>query len=236
MSEASMAAGRPRGFNQQAALDAALQLFWLRGYEGASVADLTEAMGISRPSLYAAFGDKEQLFRAVLTRYVAGPGSYVQRALERPQAADAIRTLLLDAAAAFTSLDHPPGCLVVHGALASGDEGATARDLLLGQRLTWQTAIRTRLERGVADGDLPPGTDPVITAEYVMMVLNGLAVQALAGADGAALTAVAELALRALGLGEPVAASPKKRGRAPAGLSSKRTKSGGLPGQLVMDL
>ena len=193
-------------------------------------------MSISRPSLYAAFGDREQLFRAVLTRYVAGPGSYVQRSLEQPQAADAIRTLLLDAAAAFTSSDHPPGCLVVHGALASGEEGATTRDLLLGQRLTWQTAIRARLERGVADGDMPGETAPVIVAEYVMTVLNGMAVQALAGADQAALTAVAELALRALGLDEPVAASPKRRGRAPGRLSRKRAEPEGLPGQLTMDL
>ena len=236
MSEASMAAGRPRGFNQQAALDGALELFSLRGYEGASVADLTEAMGISRPSLYAAFGDKEQLFRAVLTRYVAGPGSYVQRALELPQTAEAMRALLLGAAAAFTSPDHPPGCLVVHSALASGDEGATARDLLLGQRLTWQTTIRARLERGVADDDMPGGTAPVIIAEYVMTILNGMAVQALAGADHAVLTAVASIALRALGLGEPAAALPKKNGRAPAASPSKLAKSEGLPGQLMMDL
>ena len=236
MPEASMAAGRPRGFDQQAALEAALELFWLRGYEGTSIADLTEAMGISRPSLYAAFGDKEQLFRAVLARYVAGPGSYIRRALERPQAAEAIRTLILGAAAAFTSPEHPPGCLVVHGALASGEEGAIARDLLLGQRLTWQTAIRARLEHGVRERDLPPGTDPVITAEYVMAVLNGMAVQALAGADGSVLTTVAELALRALGLGEPTAASPRKRGRTPAGSSGKRVKSEGVAGQLAMDL
>ena len=236
MSEASMAAGRPRGFDQQAALEAALELFWQRGYEGTSVADLTNAMGISRPSLYAAFGDKEQLFRAVLTRYVAGPGSYIRRALEQPKAAEVIRTLLLGTAAAFTSPEHSPGCLVVHGALASGEEGAIARDLLMGQRLTWQTAIRARLEHGVREGDLPPGTDPVITAEYVMTVLNGMAVQALAGADGSALTAAAELALRALGLGEPVVASPKKSGRAPAGPTGKRVKSEGMPGQLAMDL
>ena len=236
MPEASMAAGRPRGFDQQAALEAALELFWQRGYEGASVTDLTEAMSISRPSLYAAFGDKEQLFRAVVARYVAGSGSYVRLALEQPQAAEAIRTLLLGAAAACTSPDHPPGCLVVHGALASGEEGALARDLLLGQRLTWQTAIRARLEHGMREGDLPPGTDPVSIAEYVMAVLNGMAVQALAGADRSALTTVAELALRALGLGEPVAALPRKRGRAPAGPTGKRVKSEGVPGQLAMDL
>ena len=236
MSETSMAAGRPRGFNQQAALEAALKLFWLRSYEGTSIADLTDAMGISRPSLYAAFGDKEQLFRAVLARYVAGPGSYIGRALEQPQAADAIRTLLLDAAAAFTSPEHPPGCLVVHGALASGDEGATARDLLLGQRLTWQTAIRARLERGVADGDMPAGANPIAMAEYVMTVLNGMAVQALAGADRAALTTVAELALLALGVNKPVPAVPKKRGRAPARAPGKKAKSDAPPGQLTMDL
>lgn len=231
-----MSAGRQRGFDREQSLDRATKLFWRDGYQGMSVDEFLEATGTTRASFVAAYGDKERLFRAVVAHYVSGPGSYVGRALEQPQAADAIRTLLLDAAAALASPDHPPGCLVVHGALISGAEDAAARDLLMGQRLTWQTAIRSRLERGIADGDLPAGTDAVTIAEYVMMVLTGMAVQALAGANRIALTSVAELALRALGLGGPTIASPKKRGREPTQVLRKRAKPDGLPDQFVMDL
>lgn len=231
-----MPAGRPRGFDQDEALDRALELFWRNGYEGTSLADLTEAMGVSRPSLYAAFGDKGELFRTVLARYVAGPGAYVRRALARLQAADAIRTLLLDAAAAMTMPDQPPGCLVVHGALACAEEGAAARDLLVAERLNRQAAIRARLERAAGEGDLVEGADVVLLTEYVMTTLHGLAVQALGGASREALTAVAELAVRALALDGPKAPEPGKRGKTPGGRSSKRAKPDDQLTQIAMDL
>ena len=225
-----------RGFDQQQALDRATRLFWRSGYDGVSVDEFLEATGTSRQSFHATYGDKEQLFRAVVAHYIAGPGSYIVRSLEQPQAVDAIRALLLDAAAVFASPDYPPGCLVVHGALASGEEGAAARDLLLSQRLTWQTAIRARLERGVADDDMPTSATPIVMAEYVMTVLNGMAVQALAGADHAALTAVAELGLRVLEFDKPVIALPKKRVRAPVGRPAKQIDAEVEPAQLAMDL
>lgn len=231
-----MPAGRPRGFDKTQALDRALELFWRNGFEGASVADLTEAMGVARPSLYAAFGDKDDLFRAVVARYLAGHGSYVQRALECCRAADAIRTLLLDAAAAVTTPDRPPGCLVVHGALACGEEGAVARDLLAAERLNRQAAIRARLERAAGEGDLPDGMDVVLLTEWVMATLHGLAVQALGGASREALTAVAEHAVRMLGLDESRAVAPAKRGRAIERAPGRRAKRGEQTGQLAMDL
>ena len=132
MSKASTSAGRQRAFDREQALDRATKLFWRDGYQGMSVDEFLEATGTTRASFLATYGDKERLFRAVVGHYIAGPGSYVGRALEQPQAADAIRALLLVAAAAFASDDHPPGCLVVHGALASGEGDAAARDLLLG--------------------------------------------------------------------------------------------------------
>lgn len=205
-----MPAGRPPGFNKQHALDRALELFWSRGYEGTSITDLTDAIGVSRPSLYTAFGDKEQLFRAVLAHYIAGPGSYVQRALEQPQTVDAIRTLLMDAAAAVTTSDHPPGCLVVNGALTSGEEGAVARDLLLTERLNRQAMIRARLERGAGEGDLPTGTDVVLLTEYLTTTLHCMAVQALAGASREALTATADLAMRVLAPSEIIRDEPEQ--------------------------
>src|ERR1700753_2875983 len=112
-----MAMGRPREFDTETALDLALHVFWRKGYEGASMADLTAAMGITKPSLYAAFGNKEDLFRKALDRYVDGPGGYVQPALEQPPAQAVVEQLLYGSAKALTSPDHPPGCLAVQGAL-----------------------------------------------------------------------------------------------------------------------
>lgn len=230
-----MPAGRPPGINKEQALDRALELFWSRGYEGTSITDLTDAIGVSRPSLYAAFGDKEQLFRAVLAHYLAGPGSYVQRALERPQAIDAIRTLLTEAAIAVSMPDRPPGCLVVHGALASGDEGAVARDLLQTERLTRQTAIRARLERGAGEGDLPTGTDVVLLTEYVTSTLHGLAVQALAGASREALTATADLAMRAFAPSEGKPDEPDEQKTRPARKAGKQAKRRDHAAQIAME-
>src|ERR1700733_15772686 len=111
-------AGRPRSFDREQALDAAMRVFWKQGYEGASLADLTAAMGINRPSLYAAFGDKEALFRKVLDRYNSGPAAYVCDALNQPTARRAIERLLQGAADLATGSGHRPGCLFVQGALA----------------------------------------------------------------------------------------------------------------------
>ena len=115
-----MAMGRPREFDPDQVLDRALRVFWRSGYEGASMADLTEAMGITRPSLYAAFGNKEELFRKALDRYVDGPGGYVQTALAKPTAREVVEHLLYQAADAVTDPDNPPGCLAVQGALCCG--------------------------------------------------------------------------------------------------------------------
>src|SRR5881397_2597277 len=106
-------AGRPRSFDLDKALDAALQVFWQKGYEGASLSDLTEAMGINRPSLYAAFGNKEALFRKVLDRYFAGPAAYVREALQEPTARAVVERLLLGAAESHSDPRHPQGCLAV---------------------------------------------------------------------------------------------------------------------------
>src|SRR5580692_8680111 len=122
--------GRPREFDTDAALEKAMRLFWAKGYEGTSVADLTKTLGISRPSLYAAFGDKQSLFRAALERYAAGPACYVAAALAKPTARDVAQTLLWGAADLQASSRNPGGCLTVSGAIASGDEGDPVRQAL----------------------------------------------------------------------------------------------------------
>src|SRR5271170_1976714 len=123
--------GRPRSFDADKALDRALQVFWRKGFEGASLADLTKAMGINRPSLYAAFGDKEALFRKVLDRYADGPASYVREALQEPTARAVMERLLRGAAEISADRHSPRGCLMVQGALACGKETEPIRRELI---------------------------------------------------------------------------------------------------------
>lgn len=191
------AKGRPREFDADRALDQALLVFWSKGYEGASLSDLTEAMGINRPSLYAAFGDKEALFQKALERYLQGPGTYVQQALGEPRARDVARRILEGAAKSLTGDGHPKGCLMVQAALTSGEESKGVHDLVLAHRKANEAALRDRLERARKEGDLPPGADAAALAKYVTSVLYGLAVQAAGGATKKDLRKVMEIAMRA---------------------------------------
>src|ERR1700737_5635229 len=132
--ESSGRPGRPRSFDIDQALDRALQVFWRKGYEGTSLSDLTKAVGVNRPSLYAAFGDKEALFRKVLGRYLDGPAAYTQEALKEPTARAVIERLLRGAADLNTAPRNPGGCLMVQGAFASGDTGDSIRQELVACR------------------------------------------------------------------------------------------------------
>jgi AcrR family transcriptional regulator len=190
-------AGRPRSFDVNQALDRALQVFWRKGYEGASLSDLTGAMGINRPSLYAAFGDKESLFRKALDRYAEGPGSYVHEALSQPTAREAIEKLLWRSAYVLSNPRNPPGCLNVQGALACGQGAEGIRRELTLRRAAGEAAIRKRLKRGRAEGDLPPHTSPTDLARYVATIMHGMSVQAAGGATRAELQRVVRTALRA---------------------------------------
>src|SRR5690349_2032941 len=192
-----MSAGRPREFNTEEALDKALHVFWQKGYEGASMPDLTEAMGINRPSLYAAFGNKESLFRKVLDRYAAGPAAYVQEALAAPTARAVFERLLAGAIEALANPKMPRGCLAVQGALACGDAAESVRKELCARRGAAEALLRERFARAREEGDLPKAVDPADLAKYATTVLNGLSVQASGGATRAQLRRVAELALGA---------------------------------------
>ena len=189
--------GRPRAFDVKEALDQAVRVFWAKGYEGASLSDLTRAMGINRPSLYAAFGDKKDLFRKALDRYAQGPARYFREALELPTARAGVERLLLGAADLQADPRNPPGCLLVHGALACGKEGSPVRKELISRRADAEAALRRRLERASSGGDLPVGEDPADLARYVVTVMRGMAVQAASGASRAELIRTARLALRA---------------------------------------
>jgi AcrR family transcriptional regulator len=195
MQEMVMARGRPREFDTELALERAMELFWRQGYEGTSLADLTAALGITRPSLYAAFGNKEALFRRVLERYEARAGAYRPRALEAPTAREVARQLLEGAAALHGDKSNPLGCLGVHGALACGRDADPIRQEMISHRSAGEQAIRKRLKRARQEGDLPPDADPAALARYLSTVLYGMAVLATGGVSHRELREVARTAL-----------------------------------------
>ncbi|HME13548.1 MAG TPA: TetR/AcrR family transcriptional regulator [Candidatus Acidoferrum sp.] len=189
--------GRPRAFDPEKALERALRVFWERGYEGASLAGLTRAMKINRPSMYAAFGNKEQLFRKVLDRYAQEVGSHVHDGLREATARGAIEKILFDSAEALVSTGHPRGCLLVQGALACGAESRGIQRELCARRGAGEALIRQRLERAKVEGDLAAEADPAELASFVATVLNGMSVQAAGGADAKKLRGIAERAMQA---------------------------------------
>jgi len=189
--------GRPRAFNAERALDRALEVFWRKGYEGATLCDLTGAMGINPPSLYAAFGNKEGLFRKALDRYWRLRTALWNEALAAPTARRAAERLLRGTAKFLSDPCHPKGCLTVHGALVSGEESDCIRQELERRRSTSQAAIRQRLKRAKREGDLPADADAAALARFLATVMEGMAVQAASGASRKELDRVADTALRA---------------------------------------
>ena len=202
-SERTAPLGRPRGFDVDEALERAVLVFWAQGYEGASLDALTGAMGITRTSMYRAFGNKEDLFHKALERYTDGPASYVARALGQATAREVATTFLGGAVRSTTRPDCPSGCLGVQGALAAGESGRPARDRLTAWREGGTAHLRDRFQRAVDDGDLPAGADPARLARYLMTVANGIAVQAAGGTARNDLQMVADMALHAWPPGDP---------------------------------
>lgn len=190
-----MAAGRPRTFCTEKALDCAMLVFWRKGYEGASMVDLTTAMGISSPSLYAAYGSKEGLFRAVLERYEARRDKFMSEVFAAPTAKE-VASLFLHGVADFaadTGGQNPPGCLLLQSGMTCGDSDIP--DELARHRAIKEKALSERFVRARAEGDLPENSDPTALARYVMAVSNGMCVQAASGATVEDLHAVADVAL-----------------------------------------
>jgi len=172
-----------------------MTVFWRQGYEGASLSDLTKAMGINPPSLYACFGSKEGLFKAVLERYDQRREIFMTGVLAAPTAAAVAEAFLMGVAAfaADTSGRNPPGCLMLQGGLSCGD--TVIPDTLARHRAEKEAMLRTRFEQARKSGDLPKSSDPAALARYVMVMSNGICVQAAAGASEKELKEVAAIAL-----------------------------------------
>lgn len=192
-----MKKGRPRQFDEEDAVDSAMRVFWKKGYEGASLNDLTSAMGISRPSLYAAFGDKRSLFLRALDRYRESPASYVNRALAKPTAREVFDGLLRGVIELVTDPNNPGGCLFVCGSLPTGDESDSIRNELAHRRLGGEQDIRRRFQRAAREGDLPPSADPKVLAKLAATLIWGISVQSANGASRSELSKIADLAINA---------------------------------------
>jgi AcrR family transcriptional regulator len=184
--------GRPRTFDVDTALDAAVDVFWRHGYEGAGLTELTDAMGIGRPSLYTAFGDKAQLFQRALARYIDRNMAYVEDALAQPTAYAVAEALLTGNALAVTDPGTPPGCLSVQAMVT--DEG-DAFELLRQNRTAIEQRLADRFRRAITDGDLGAVEDPDELASYLITLTTGFAIRA---ADGATQQTLLTLVRRAL--------------------------------------
>ena len=187
--------GRQREFDVDQALEAALGVFWRKGYEGTSYTDLTQATGVERPGLYSAFGNKEALFRQALARYYEHYLAFFTEALLQPTSRQVAEHILRGVAELNTRYPDRTGCLGIHGVLAGSDDSEPIRKTLIEARAGGETALRERFERAKTEGDLPESANCAALAAFVMAVTHGMAVQAKAGFSRETLEAVADQAL-----------------------------------------
>lgn len=190
--------GRPRLLDRQKALQTALRLFWRHGYEGTSVADLTGAMGATPPSLYAAFGSKEQLYREAVDLYMVSHGAFAATALaQEPSARRAIERILREAIAVYSAGPKPRGCMLTSGALTCAAEHEDVALDLARRRGAVIAALKMRFDRAVAQGELEATTNTAGLAAFYAAVVQGLSIQARDGVGRSDLEAIAEAALAA---------------------------------------
>lgn len=187
--------GRHREFDVDEVLDAAVKVFWRKGYEGTTYTDLVEATGVERPALYSAYGNKEALFLKALARYDERFLHYMPEALALPTAYEVAVRIIHQAIDLNTRFPEHKGCLGINGGLAVSDDAEPVRRALNAYRLAGQDRLRERFAQAKADGDLPDTADPLALAAFVTTVTQGIAVQAKAGLDRTTLELVANEAL-----------------------------------------
>lgn len=191
--------GRPIGFDKDAALEAAMLLFWERGYEGTSMADLTQAMGLSPSSIYAAFGDKHTLFSLAAQRYLDTRVQSNMDALRQPTLDKVIRGLFQNTVSFLIAAGHPPTCMTLAGAMGCSLDAAPARDLMTAVRRKNEAAIHERLQQARKAGELPNEINVDDYTRYISMLLGGLSIQSANGSTEAELKRTSQMALRYLG-------------------------------------
>jgi AcrR family transcriptional regulator len=191
--------GRPISFDRDAALEAAMLLFWERGYEGTSMSDLTQAMGLNPSSIYAAFGDKRALFSLAVKRYMESRAQYATKALEEPTLDKVIRALFDNTVVFLTTPGHPPTCMTLAGAVGCSVDATPARDIMTEIRKQNEVAMRQRFLQARKSGELPKDVNVDDYTRYLSSILAGLSVQAANGSTKAELKRTAKMALRHLG-------------------------------------
>ena len=188
--------GRPRSFDRDRALERAMHLFWRQGYEATSVNDLTRAMGINPPSLYAAFGDKESLYLEALGRYQERRIESMAKWFdEEPTAKAAMRRLLTEAARELARAGAPRGSMLVFSAMHCASDSLQAE--LAERRTRMREILKARIDRGLREGELPRRTDTDALVDFYSAVFQGMSLQARAGVTRKRLLATAETAMRA---------------------------------------
>ena len=202
--------GRPRGFDTEAALDAAMRVFWEKGYEGATLADLTDAMRINRSSMWAAFGNKENLFKKAFERYVNTYQGFMREALEKPTLRQMVASTLRGTVDFLSTPGNPKGCLSIQGALAVGDEAGPIKKWLIQARKHGESVARQRFGKAKKSGELGTKADAAAVARYFATLLQGLCVQAAGGATKAEMTRVVDTALRYMGIQGGQQRNPKE--------------------------
>jgi AcrR family transcriptional regulator len=200
---------RPRAFDEGQVLDQAMDVFWRQGYDGASMADLTRAMGLNSPSIYAAFGNKRGLFEAVLARYDERRIDYAQQMISGKTARDVAERMLYGAVEWLTMPGEPRGCLLIQTGLAVGGDGADIPEVLARRRQRLEKRLAERFEQAKIDGDLAMDSDCKALARYLQTVFSGLAVQAAAGMHATKLDEVVATAM----MGWPKTISKRLRGK-----------------------
>jgi len=193
------AKGRPREFDEGWALDAAMRVFWEKGYEGASLSDLTKAMRINRSSMYAAFGDKEQLYRLAFARYADTALAYLGDALQLTTLRAVVETILRGTVEFLAQPGNPRGCLSIQGALVTGNEAEGVKQWMIAFRKRGHLRMAKRFQQAQRDGELSRNIDPADFARYLATLVQGLGIQGASGATKPEMHRMVDLALHFMG-------------------------------------